>query len=365
MRTGFSIIMIIHGLIHLLGFIKAFDITPVAQLKREISPQNGFFWGLAVVLFILAAVLCILKNDIWWIVATFAVLTSQILIFQQWGDARFGTIANLVILIGIVYGLANWSFQHTSISVTQEKIISDARGGKLLTIPETLPASVKQWLVFSNIAGTVVPATVEVDQAGQMKISESGDWMPFSSHQVFSIEPPGFIWSADVGNSLMNFRGRDLFSGGDGEMLIKVYGIYPAVHATGDQMNQATAIRFLSEIIWLPWAAVQNYISWEEIDDQKVKASFHWNDTGGFGIFTFDEMGRPVKFEAKRYYQRDQGASLENWVVDIDPQSYEAFSGVLIPTRASVSWELESGLWNWLQLEITDVVFQENVEKLN
>ncbi len=365
MRTGFSILLIIHGLIHLLGLIKAFNIASVQQIRHPVSRPRGYFWGLTSVLFILAAVLCLLKNDIWWIVAAFAVISSQLLISQNWSDARAGTIPNIIIILGIVYGLANWSFQHTSISDKNEQVIADAKTGELLVIPETLPDPVRQWLTYTNVSGTITPSVTELTQNGRMKLRQSGDWIPFTANQVFSLNPPGFLWNADVGNSLMNFRGRDTFIEGRGKMLIKAFGIYPLVNESGDKMNQGSAIRYLSEIIWFPWAAVSDYIVWEDIDDHRAKASFHWSEAGGFGTFTFDEMGRPVRFEAKRYFQRDHGASLENWIIEIDPQSFEVYDGILIPTRASVSWELESGVWNWLELEITNVVYSKSSENLN
>ncbi|MEJ2006372.1 MAG: hypothetical protein P8X57_15730, partial [Cyclobacteriaceae bacterium] len=177
----------------------------------------------------------------------------------------------------------------------------------------------------------------------------------FTARQWFSTSPPGFLWAAEVGNFPLTFRGRDLFTGDKGSMLIKIYGIIPVVNASGPKLDQGALVRYLSEIIWIPWAATSDYVTWEQINDRQAKASIRWGETAAFGIFTFDEMGRPIRFEAKRYYNRGNDATLEDWVVKVDPQSYTSFDGIMVPTSASVAWEIETGTFNWLKLDITEL----------
>ena len=38
------ILLVVHGLIHLLGFVKAFGLAPVAQLTQPITRTAGAFW---------------------------------------------------------------------------------------------------------------------------------------------------------------------------------------------------------------------------------------------------------------------------------------------------------------------------------
>ncbi len=54
MRYLIGFLMFGHGLIHLLGFIKAFRISPINQLTREISKPLGIAW-LATALLMMAA----------------------------------------------------------------------------------------------------------------------------------------------------------------------------------------------------------------------------------------------------------------------------------------------------------------------
>ena len=101
-RYLFVSLMFIHGLIHLMGFIRAFGYGVANQISGEISRFNGMFWLAATLLFMLASILFLLKNESWLWVAIPACIISQVLIIMLWKDAKFGTIANMIIIFAVI-----------------------------------------------------------------------------------------------------------------------------------------------------------------------------------------------------------------------------------------------------------------------
>src|ERR1700733_12963369 len=97
-------VTIAHGLIHLLGFIKAFKLIPIARLSKDISKIHGVFWLLAAVLFLLSAILLLAGQTGWFIPCAAAIIVSQVLIVGAWSDAKYGTIANVIVLAAIAAG---------------------------------------------------------------------------------------------------------------------------------------------------------------------------------------------------------------------------------------------------------------------
>jgi len=102
MRTFFIILILLHGTIHLFGFIKAFEIAEISELTLPISRIWGVLWLVVALIFITSGTLLYLNSEHWWIAGIIGVILSQILIFTFWQDARFGSIPNLIILIFIV-----------------------------------------------------------------------------------------------------------------------------------------------------------------------------------------------------------------------------------------------------------------------
>ena len=110
LRALYALIILMHGFIHLLGFVKAFDLAKITLLTHHISKPAGIFWLINTLLFITVTIAFFFKKEWWWILGFLAVILSQILIITQWQDAKIGTLANLVILIPLIIGFAFWNF---------------------------------------------------------------------------------------------------------------------------------------------------------------------------------------------------------------------------------------------------------------
>jgi hypothetical protein len=73
------------------------------------------------------------------------------------------------------------------------------------------------------------------------------------------------------------------------------------------------------------------------------------------GIFTFNQQGDFIRFEARRYYDRKTGPTLENWLVEVEKQGYKEFEGIRVPAKTMVTWKLAQGDFTWFKLEITQM----------
>lgn len=116
MRILFIIISLLHGLIHIMGYLKEFHIAHIKQITGpnliQVNDTGrrilGSLWLLATILF-LATAAAFMVNSPWllWL-GLAAVVVSQMLLVLYWTDAKFGTIANLYILIYLLI----FYFQH-------------------------------------------------------------------------------------------------------------------------------------------------------------------------------------------------------------------------------------------------------------
>ena len=103
MQLAWLIFIGLHGLIHLLGFVKAFELARIDSLSKPINRPTGLLWLLAASLFgaLLLAYSSLLPG--WQYVGLAALLLSQGLVLMHWHDARYATIANLIVAIGLIW----------------------------------------------------------------------------------------------------------------------------------------------------------------------------------------------------------------------------------------------------------------------
>lgn len=356
MKIVLPLILVFHGLIHFMGFAKAFDFDNMAQFTKEISKPMGLLWLLTGLLFLVSGILYLMKKETWPILAVIAVVVSQLLIFMVWKDAKFGTIANIIILLvgTSVYG--HYRFDKM-VRTESEQLLQRIKVENLPIISKAaidrLPEIVQKWMGNSGVIGNEKLVSVRLKQKGEMKTKPEGKWMPFTATQYFNVEDPAFVWTTEVDfMPMVDMVGRDKLIDGQSEMLIKLANVIPVVdEGKNEKINSGAMLRYMAEMVWFPSAALNDYIKWEAIDADAAKATFTLNGKSVSGIYTFSDEGNFKSFEADRYYGGKKDSKLEKW--KIMASDYKEFNGIRIPNKCSVTWKLKEGNFNWLNLEIT------------
>lgn len=358
MKILFAGLLMLHGLIHLMGFVKGFSIAPVKALSLPIGKNAGMFWLLAFLLFVIAAGLYLANKSSWWLIAIVAVFASQTLILMFWKDAKFGTPANVVILLVSIVGYAEFNFQQL-VKKDIARIQSAAPvSDREFVDPEAmsdLPKPVQHWIGQSRIVGQQAVEQVEMKQDFRLQLKpEQTDWYHGSVQQLIWTAEPAFVWTLNMEMMpLVHIAGRDLFADGEGEMLIRIMSAVPIVEEKNNpKINQGALQRFLAEMVWYPSFALSERVSWEAIDEYSARASMDYKGTSGACTFFFDNTGMPKRVSAMRYRGGHEDAVLTEWVIDIHEN--RVFNGINIPVSCSVTWKLDSGDWTWATLEVTD-----------
>jgi len=221
---------------------------------------------------------------------------------------------------------------------------------------EKLPIPVKKWLEFSNIVGKEKVTSVRLKQKAVMRLKEAQSWMPVEAEQYFTVNEPGFIWKARIKAApLFHIVGRDKYFEGKGSMLIKALSLIKIADSSGKEINQGTLIRYLAETVWFPSAALNSYITWEEIDASSARATIDYRGITVSGVFNFNNIGEVTSFVAKRYMENNGKYSLETWLVTM--RNYKELDGIKIPTEGKVVWKLETGDFTWFKFEITEIEY--------
>lgn len=358
--------MAIHGIIHLIGFAKEWDLGPngsfsgktLVPLSENIQKFAGVLWLVTCILLIAATAAYYLKKDWFWMLAGAGLVLSQAMIIIYWTDAKWGTVANVIILTVVVASAAKFNFNKM---VRQEvKNMIAASSGKAISITNEkiakLPRVVQTWLTKSNLAGKEFPVKVHITQKGSMRNDSTSKWMPFDAEQYFTIDNPAFVWSATIhANPLLDIVGRDKYENGKGNMLIKAASLIPIANSSGHEIDQGTLIRYMAEMIWFPHAAVSDYVTWEQLTNQRARVTMNYGGVTATGIYTFNDDGFPSRFDADRYYGFEGTYSKQTWSIKIT--GYRYFNGLPIGSNSEVTWKLKEGDFTWFRLEVTDVEY--------
>ena len=126
--------------------------------------------------------------------------------------------------------------------------------------------------------------------------------------------------------------------------------LFTVVNASGPALDQGTALRYLQETVWFPFAALSDAISWEAIDDRSARATLTLENITVSGTFFFNEAGFVTDFQALRYRGED---ALELWSTPM--RDYEEHSGVIVPTEGEGVWGVEDDAFTYIRVRLIDL----------
>jgi len=306
MRYAFAFLLLAHGLIHLMGFAKAFKYADISQLTQPISRTAGAFWLLAAVLFLMATAMFFLQKDNWWMFAVPAVLLSQGLIFSSWQDAKFGTIANVLILIATIVGYGTWSYyKQYKNEVNNGLAVAASIPDSILTEADMqhLPEPVRKYLRYSGAVGKPKVNNFKVEFVGQIRKNEQSEWMPFTSEQYNFMEPATRLFFMKATMKHLPVAGFHRFNNGNADMDIRLLSLFKVQYQSGKEMAISETVTFFNDMCCMaPATLIDKRVQWQEAEGNKVKASFTNNGITISAQLFFNDQGALVNFVSEDRY---------------------------------------------------------------
>jgi hypothetical protein len=221
--------------------------------------------------------------------------------------------------------------------------------------PIDLPAPVARYRELA--VGSRAPVrTLRVRHAGTFQLSPSAEPRPIQGRQLFTANPPGFIWAGRIKMAPgVWIDARDLAMAGKGNMRVLLDDTLVLADASGPELDLGCALRLLAEMVWYPTALFDaGSVTWSAIDADHARATFRLGEREVSAVFEFGLSGFPSRVAAERY--TDKGQLLPWHGVYGD---FRSASGMVVPYAAEVSWQLESGTFTYARWRIDSMTYDE------
>jgi hypothetical protein len=299
----FAFITLIHGLIHFMGFAKAFNYGNMTQLTKDISKPMGVVWFTTALLFVVCVALYLLKKDSWVYFALISVVLSQILILNSWQDAKFGTIANVLVLVVAIIGLFQINFKNDYRN--EVKIgLEESQNLPVFMITEVeiahLPEPVKKYIRYTGCINKPVVNNFKIEFSGKIRDHAKPVWMPLVSEQYNFIKTPTRLFYLDATMKGLPVGGFHCFKNGVAFMDIRLLSIFKVAYESGGVMDTSETVTFFNDMCCMaPAALIDKRINWLEVNGNNVKAAFTHNGITVSAWLYFNEKGELVNFDSE------------------------------------------------------------------
>ena len=356
MRIVLLLLMILHGLIHMLGFAKAFQFGEMAQFTKEISRPMGILWFLAALLFILTAIAFFLRKDWWPLLGIVVVILSQGLIFTTWADAKYGTIANVIIMVVAIVGQSNLTFERSfkeNVSSTMGEVVPsiEVLGEEDLA---PLPLCVQKYLAYVGAVGKPKVFNMKIVFKGEMR-DKGKDWFKFTSEQYNFFGSPTRLFFMKANIMGLPTYGYHKYINEKASMQIKLLSLFSVVDLAEPELYPTETVTFFNDLcLFAPAALIDNRISWETLDTLSAKATFNNNGTIISAILYFNEKGQLVNFVSNDRYSVSE---MKAFPFSTPAGNYKNVNGYQLPTYGEATWHYPDGEFVYGKFEVVDIAY--------
>jgi len=364
------LVLLAHGLIHLLGAAKGLGWAAVEALTEPIGTAAGVLWLTAAVLVVLTAALLAVRLRRWWLVGAVALIVSQAAILSAWGDARAGTLANVVLLAAVVHGYASQgptsyraAFDRLAVETLSETP-PDAvvTAGDVVTERDValLPEPLATYVRRSGAVGRPRVVSFRARIHGRIRAGATKPWMSFSGAQVNTYGPqPGRLFFMDATMFGLPVDVLHSFVGPSATMRVKVCSLVPLVNASGPDMDRAETVTLFNDLcILAPAAIVDAAVVWHGVDEHHVRGEFTRGAHTVSADLVFDRDGDLIDFvsdDRLRSSADGREFSAQRWSTPVG--SYREFRSRRISSHGEARWHSPDpeGTFTYLEFELDDI----------
>lgn len=356
-------LLVLHGLVHLLGFAKAFGLAQLPQMQSPISRPAGIMWLVTAVLLLMTAGMVLVDARWWWLPAVLGVVLSQILIFAAWSDAKAGTIINAILLLPIMVaalGSAPWSFRAMYNRDAAASFSQSSQSVRLLTGEDTapLPAVVQRYLVFVGAVGKPRVWNYRLRLRGALRNGPNDNWMPMTAEQQSFVNPPARLFLIESSMFGIPFNAFHRYVGPEATFRVRLASLLTVVDGHGAEMNHSETVTLFNDMFVLaPATLIDPNIKWEEVDPLTVRAI--WTNAGNTisALVSFDSSGALVNFVSEDRYRSIDGKTYERLRWSTPVSDWRVFDGHKLPAKGEAIWELSEGDFAYIQFQLLDVQY--------
>lgn len=298
--------MVIHGLVHFLGWVKSLRPSWITALSKSIQPEMGIGWLITGIIFLIAAYLLWRGHENWWMVALPAILFSAFLTYTYGQEAKAGTVVNALLLIALLIGIGHWQYKQQYEKDVKSQLNQLSPSSKVKDTKD-LPQPLVRYLDFCGLTNKPVPRYIKIEFTGEMADGKGG-WFPFTSRQYDFFEPYQRLFWMEGQMKGLTIPGYHKWKEGKGSMDVRLFGWFPVVHHEGKMMDESDAVTLLNDIcLFAPNVLRNDAFSLEEIDETHTRIIFHYPGGSVMATLEFDNTGKLINFYSDDRYDVNRG----------------------------------------------------------
>ena len=368
MTAAFAVLLVGHGLLHLIGAATAFRLAHLPQLTQPITPAVGAVWFAAAALLVASAGAIYLWPRWWWVLAVLAAVVSTVAIVPSWADAKMGSAVNLVVIAGALFGYMSQG-PGSLRALYQQDVAREpvAETATLLVEADLgrLPEPVQRYLRATGVVGQPRVSSFRARTSGRIRSGRNARWISLAAEQHNAVAGRMARYFYFDGSMMaIPVQGYHRYVGA-ATMRVKAAALVPVVDAAGPEMDQSETVTLFNDMcLFAPGSLVSPAITWEPVDGHTARAAFSNAGQTIRAELSFNDAGELIDFRSNdRYQASPDGKSFRKLPWSTPLRDYRQFGQVRLASKGEARWHEPEGDYAYIEMVTEQVRY--NVRATN
>jgi hypothetical protein len=334
----------------------------VSALREQVSAGVGVGWLVAGVGMLVTAGLLAVSSSIWWAAGLASVALSQAMILASWSDARFGTVANAIVLLAAAYGLAAegpWSLRAEYVRGVRKRLRARASSAPVTEDDAALlPDPVHRYLRAAGAIGRPGVKHFEASWRGRIRGSAADPWMTFTAEQHNFVAEPARFFFMRAKRSGVPVDVLHIFAEGAATMRVRLLSAIPISAGSGAELTRAETVTILNDLCLLaPGALCGPGLRWEEAGPRSARVHYSVGPNTVSAILSFNDSDELIDFVSDdRLMASPDGKQFTRRRWSTPVSSYQAFGASRVMGHGEARWHPEGESdFAYIELDLLDL----------
>jgi hypothetical protein len=263
--------------------------------------------------------------------------------FMQWILGTIAVVAvGAIIWFSIPYSPTRSEFKQMTTDQIARSSVNKANDVFTEEDIAHLPEPVKRYFCYTGYIGK--PRMINMKAYyNDVDFVLSGKKIKIKYTQYNFADEPVRIAYIDTRMFGIPFEGLDAYYKGEGFMKGVLAKGITLFDQGGPSMDKSSLVTCLAEALLIPNLALQDFVSWQEIDDTHARATMEYYGISVSGVFEFGENGEMIRFttDDREYADPSGKTQMVRWSAVMG--DYRESGGIKHPTSLKGVWHFETG----------------------
>jgi len=223
-----------------------------------------------------------------------------------------------------------------------------------------LPSPVRRYLRFMGVVGRPRDWSLRTRFTGRFRMRPGMGWLPAEAWQYNSAITVSRVFVMRVRLArVLPMTGRDVYTGGHGQMRGKLAGLIPVASGTGEEFDIGELTTYLNDAVMMaPSFLLRPEVTWAGTTAESFDVTLSDAGRSVTGRVFLDDQGAPVDFATTdRFAALPGGLRRAEWRTPVP--EWTKTGDRPVPGRFSAVWHLTEGDFSYIEgrLDLASMAF--------